>query len=123
MSVDEQQQDINNDDHILQSVRQALDESVESLDGATLSALNQVRHGALVAPVKSWWQVNKLPLSAAVSAMLMLAVWIGQPQSSDDTVPVLAEAKLELLQVDLEMLEDLEMLFWLAEMQADDELA
>ena len=110
------------DTNTVHSVLEALDDRVDSLNGETLSRLNQMRQQAIVNTPQPWWQRQGLAWSGVLTCMLAVVLWIGQPTTPTEPVAVLADTEIELLQENLDMLDELEMLFWLAEMQADDEL-
>ncbi len=100
--------------------RQQLDDSIEHLDGETLSRLNQARQAALASQQKhSPFSRNWLP--ASVTAALSLAIigsWLlySTPQP-DNLVQTAQLDDLELLSssTDLELLEELEFINWLVE--------
>jgi hypothetical protein len=102
-------------DRFAERSSQALDRSLEEMDGATLSRLNQIRQAALsdtAASRLSGW----LPAGAAATAcMLVLAVNFSLRESVD---PITIESPLGDLDLlssneDLEMLEELEFYAWL----------
>lgn len=101
--------------------RDLLDESVEHLDAATLSRLNQARQRALEAarrrasPSWQWWG---LPAGGLAVAVLAVAVW--WPRTAEIETPVSVMEDMEILvSADIEMLEDLEFFMWLDEADED----
>lgn len=113
---------MNHDDDFLQQSRQQLDDSIEHLDMATLSRLNQARQAALNnTPAKNRWQHNWLPASiTAALSILLLGGWLFS--SSPDVNPVAHTPQLDDLELlsstaDLDLLQDLEFINWLVEEQ------
>ncbi len=96
----------------LESVRRELDQSVEALDAATLSRLNQARQRALDAGLgrQVWWRPLAAGLALASVAVLAVSLWLArpavEPQALDD---------LELLTAaePIEFYEELEFYEWL----------
>ena len=91
------------------------DETVEQLDGATLSRLNRARHAALAEmrqPTRQWsrW----VPATGVAAAALVAVIVMQNPAGFDEPLPA-AVADLEILlgEDSLEMLEDLEFYSWL----------
>ena len=104
------------DEKRAERARQLLDESVEHLDAATLSRLNQARQRALEAAAQhkrrghgSW----AFPASGLAAAFLAAVIW--WPQSTMDPAPLPPVEDLEILVSadSLEMLEELEFFMWL----------
>ena len=106
-----------NDQELQRELRQALDERLAGLDGATLSRLNRARQRALegagsgaVRRARGW-----LPAGAVAGVALLLAVgtWM---RSADGPSPAgLSPGELEIatLDADLELVEELEFYDWL----------
>ena len=104
--------DTRNDEHLQQQAKALFDSSVEQLDAATLSRLNQGRHRALEElrrpAIATWgrWAPVAGVAAAAVVAVMMINGNVGEPPVSG---PVTASDFEMLLEADsLEMLEDLE---------------
>jgi hypothetical protein len=106
------------DDQIIEKAKALFDESVDSLDAATLSRLNQGRHRALaelqranpIGPSLRW-----LP-ATGIAAVALLAVMVMRGSDGVDVIeaPVTASDFEMLLEEDsLDMLEELEFYFWL----------
>jgi len=98
------------DEHTLENrVNQALDDSVDSLSPELRRQLNQIRMKAI--EKKS----HKMPLWKMASAfsvlMTVTLAWQFNSQQSDVAITPFAE----VLNEDLEMLDDLEFVYWLAE--------
>jgi len=95
-----------------------LDQSVEGLDAATASRLNQARHAALARrPARQHWF---LPAGLASACVLMLAVFTWhawRPMTSDDAIfpKAATSGDIELVSSDdsLEFYQDLEFYAWL----------
>ena len=105
--------------------KELFDESVESLDGRTRSALNQARHAALAELDGRQRQgAGRLwgPLSGVAAAALMIAVvfgpvWTTLKPPPDNAMPledfdIVADAE------NLELLEDLDFYAWLDSVEA-----
>ena len=97
--------------------RQSLDESVDSMDAATLSKLNQARQAALEVRAQPTWQ-RWFPQLALGAAVLVVAVFLPlqfsgqteQPGSvSDPTYLISAE--------DPELIDDLELMLFLVDVE------
>lgn len=106
----------NGDDPFAMKAKAAFDQSVESLDGATLSRLNQSRHRALehgarqsaVVLNRHWMPAAGVAGAAAVA----VAVWTLN-QQPDEVLPSAATDLEIILELDdFEMLEDLEFYSW-----------
>ncbi len=99
--------------------RRSLDESIDSLDAATLSRLNQARQQAVEAaadhhPYRPW-----LPVGAAGFAVLALIVALpllnpDRPAETPQAPGVVEEAYYSATQ-DAEVVEDLDLMLWLAD--------
>jgi hypothetical protein len=92
--------------------KQLFDDSVEQLDGATLSRLNQGRHKALeeigrpgVVHWGRWVPAAGVAAAAAVAVIMMNGTPVTLPQSDPVTV---SDFEMLLETESLEMLEDLE---------------
>ncbi|MGI9237572.1 MAG: hypothetical protein ACR2QZ_09260 [Woeseiaceae bacterium] len=105
-------------------MKERFDESVEALDAATLSKLNQGRHAALAqlqGPRRQWsrW----MPATGAVAAILVAVVVLQSPTAVDDVASVESVTDMEILlgEDSIEMLEDLEFYSWIdiAESEGD----
>jgi len=105
-------------------MKEAFDESVDKLDGATLSKLNQGRHAALAQlhrPRRQWsrW----MPATGAVAAILVAVVMLQTPSAIDDVAAVSTATDMEILlgEDSIEMLEELEFYSWIdiAESEGD----
>lgn len=103
--------------------RRVFDESVDALDAATLSRLNRARRAALAGqdrpgPIAGWRPVA----TAAVVAVLAVALWLGQAPNRPVTEPEVAVAvapedaddlEIVLQDEDLDMLAELEFYAWM----------
>ena len=105
-------------------IKETFDESVDTLDGATLSKLNQGRHAALAQlhqPARQWsrW----MPATGAVAAILVAVVVLQTPGTIDDVAAVSTVTDMEILlgEESIEMLEELEFYSWIdiAESEGD----
>lgn len=106
-----------------EKAKQHFDDSVEQLDGATLSRLNQSRHKALDELRKpAWTHWGRWAPAAGIAAAAVVAVIVMRgPAGVDGVEEDLTASDFEMLldSDDLEMYEDLEFFSLLAEM--DDE--
>lgn len=103
-------------DRFTAAAKATFDDSVDSLDAATLSRLNQNRQRALagrspLSPLVSWW----LPASGVTAAALVAVVlWTGSESVVELTPPSVASDLEIILEVDdFEMLQDLEFYSWI----------
>ena len=103
-------------------MKETFDESVEALDGATLSKLNQGRHAALAQlhePRRQWsrW----MPATGAVAAILVAVVMLQTPGTIDDVAEVSTVTDMEILlgEDSIEMLEELEFYSWIDIAESD----
>ena len=104
--------DTRNNEQLREQAKALFDGSVDGLDAATLSRLNQGRHRALAElrrpAIATWgrWAPAAGVAAAAVVAVVMINGNVGEPPVSG---PVTASDFEMLLEADsLEMLEDLE---------------
>ena len=103
------------DEHLAQEAKALFDASVDELDGATLSTLNQGRHRALEeahSPRGEW--LRWVP-AAGIATAVLVAVMVTLPGPSDVEVMPAAMADMEILlgEDSIEMLEELEFYSWL----------
>lgn len=105
--------------------KQRFDSSVERLDAATLSRLNQGRHAALAEAAtrgpavrwSTWAPVTGLAAAAAIAAVLIVEpAGVDMPDAGDG-----AATDFEILLGDdsLEMIEDLEFYSWIEVAETD----
>ena len=106
-------------DRTAERAKQAFDASVERLDAATLSRLNQGRHAALDELRRTGWAGLRggllLPATGVAGAALVAAIVMRGPDDPAGTLDVVTTTDMELLldEQSLEMLEDLEFYSWL----------
>lgn len=107
-----------NDERLTEVAKQLFDESVESLDAATLSRLNKGRHDALAelshkraARQWLWW----MPATGVAAAVLVTVMLMRGPNGVDLPPASVTVSDFEILMEDenLEMLEDLEFYSWI----------
>ena len=108
--------DVTAEDAFAEKAKQRFDESVQRLDGATQSRLNQSRHAALAELSKGrpvW--VHWAPATGvAAAAVLAVVIWTGTPGTVDLADPAVAnDMEILLTEDSLEMLEDLEFYSWI----------
>ncbi len=104
--------------------RELFDESVERLDAATLSKLNQARHAALASSSRSatiW--LRWLPATGLVAAAVIAVVML-QGRAGIDMPGNAEDFEILLGQDDLEMIEELEFYSWieLADLDGSDDV-
>lgn len=92
-----------------------LDESVDRLDGATLSKLHQARSRALEAKPKSaWWGWQAWTGAGAVTASVALVVVLVQPVQQTPALPAIYEDPVQQATAEeLELMDDLDFVAWL----------
>ncbi|MDH5179078.1 MAG: DUF3619 family protein [Gammaproteobacteria bacterium] len=104
-----------NDKQLLQQITQQLDDSVEHLDAATLSRLNQARQQALQQGKRKRFGLTPLlAMGSATTAAVVLTVsivWVPTATNSlaMEDLPMLVAGE------ELEMFQDLEFYQWLAD--------
>ncbi len=95
--------------------RQALDQSLEELDAASLSRLTQMRHAALAAdsrPPRQWW-IPATGLASACALVVAVNISLREPDRPASIQTPLSDLELLASNEDLEMLEELEFYAWL----------
>ena len=108
-----------------QEMKDAFDESVDALDGATLSKLNRSRQAALAElqnPRHQW--TRWMPATGAVAAILVAVVLLQSPTAVDDVIGVTAVTDMEILlgEDSIEMLEELEFYSWIDIAESEDDV-
>lgn len=107
-----------NDTTLLNPVVDALNQSIEQLDGHTLSRLNQARHRALATPSRS--RLHNVPwLKAAALAAVILALVNGWMMYTTPELQTPTTDDLELILVsdDYELMQDLDFFAWMIEQE------
>ena len=107
-----------NEEELQDRAKELFDDSVEKLDAATLSRLNQARQRALqevqVAASTGQWARWVPAGGLAAAAVVAVMVWQGTPV--EDTAPAAdsaADFEILLSEDSLDMLEDLEFYSWI----------
>jgi hypothetical protein len=105
-------------DPIVDKAKALFDDSVDSLDAATLSRLNQGRHRALAelerrGSISPWLQW--LPATGIAAAVILAVIVMRGPESVDVVTEAATALDFEMLleEDSLEMLEELEFYLWL----------
>ena len=106
------------EDELAGSVRDSLEQSLEHLDAATLSRLNQARQNALTIKQR---RVSGLPWlaagSLAVIAISILAsrLLLTSPDTLNDNMPLASidDAEFIVVSEDIELLENLDFVSWM----------
>lgn len=115
----------------LQGSNQLLDESVESLDAATLSQLNQARQKALAchhtkafSPLQKTAVFASLAFASLAIAAIASLLWLNIPQQAATQQLATSYEDIEILTsyADLELLQDLEFVSWLLVEELDAEI-
>ncbi len=100
----------------------AFDDSVERLDGAALSRLNQGRHAALEQLAsgrsKAAW-TRWAPAGGVAAAALLTMIVMRAPEMESMPVEVVSDFEILLEDESLQMLEDLEFYSWLDDVDLD----
>lgn len=109
----------NDNEQLAERAKATFDASVERLDAATLSRLNQGRHAALRELDRRHWITGRgvlwLPATGIAAAAMVALVISRGPDDLGAAADVVTTSDFELLLQDesLEMLEDLEFYSWL----------
>ena len=103
--------------------KKAFDQSVDGLDAATLSKLNQGRHRALAQgqrPDRRW--LRWMPVTGA-AAVVLLAVGLLRGPGDVDMIAAPQTSDLEIIlgEESIEMFEDLEFYSWLDSVELEGE--
>ncbi len=111
------------DDKFKDKIHQTLNDSVDNLDAATLSRLNQARHKALDSKHRRAFFNLSLPataLAAITVAVIVGSLWNMQSQQIDQLVASEPYGDLELLSsnVELELVEEIDFITWLVDNDA-----
>ncbi len=110
------------DEEFSRQAKEAFDASVDRLDAATLSKLNQGRHAALAEldrPVRQW---SRWVPATGVAAAVAVAVMVMQsPAPVNDLPTAVTDMEILLGEDSIEMLEDLEFYSWIdtVDLEAD----
>lgn len=104
------------DEEFAELAKELFDDSVERLDAATLSRLNQGRHAALdilqgSRPAGTWGRW--VPATGVAAAVLVTVMVMRGPDSVELPVGSVTDFEILLEGDSLEMLEDLEFYSWL----------
>jgi hypothetical protein len=108
----------NDDERLEQSAKAAFDDSVDRLDAATLSKLNQGRQAALAeiaaSPGRQW--LRWMPVTGvATAALVAVLVFRGPEQSIEpfESDPIATDFEILIGDDELEMIEELEFYSWI----------
>jgi len=102
------------DEQLAQQAKQSFDESVDRLDGATLSRLNRGRQAALSGADRrdaAW--VRWMPATGVAAAVLLAVFTLRGPADMDVITAPSTDLDILLSEESIEMLEDLEFYSWL----------
>jgi hypothetical protein len=106
---------INNEEFAAQA-KQAFDDSVERLDAAALSQLNQGRHAALEKLAsgrsRAAW-MRWVPAGGVAAAALLTMIMMRGPEIESMPIEVVSDFEILLEGESLEMFEDLEFYSWM----------
>ena len=98
-----------NNDEFEKSINQALDDSIDNLSPEVRRSLNQIRVNATEKKSTRFFLV---PLASAF--VLIFAVLIGSQQGTEKVI-IEETPFAEVLQEDLELIDDLEFIYWINE--------
>ena len=107
------------DEQLANEAKAAFDQTVDGLDAATLSQLNQARQQALAEtrhPHREW--LRWAPATAAVAAVVVVMTALEGPTDVDVMAVPATDLEILLSEESIEMLEELEFYAWL---DTDDE--
>jgi hypothetical protein len=114
--------DPTNNDEFAAKAKGVFDDSVERLDGAALSSLNQGRHVALEglanAEVSAQWR-RWVPAGGVAAIALVSVLVLRPPEVADVPGEVTADFEILLEGESLEMYQDLEFYSWIDEAELD----
>lgn len=111
----------NLDARIATDAKKAFDESVDSLDAATLSRLNRGRQAALAElqkPSRGWQQW--MPATGLAAAVLLAVFAFRGPAELDVISAPATDLEILLGEESIEMLEELEFYSWLGTQELED---
>jgi hypothetical protein len=105
---------------IVADAKRAFDESVDSLDAATLSRLNRSRQAALaeLAKPNRGWQ-PWMPATGLAAAVLLAVFAFRGPAEMDVISAPATDLEILLSEESIEMFEELEFYSWLATQELD----
>jgi hypothetical protein len=111
------------DEKFVKEAKAWFDGSVDELDAATLSTLNQRRHRALEELHRPQQQWLRWAPATGVAVAVLVAVLVTQPEPVVTELPV-AAADIEILlgEESIEMLEDLEFYALIDQLEPDDDV-
>jgi len=105
-------------DDLARQVRDALNQSVEHLDAATLSQLNQARHKALSVKQRHsaglpWLTAGSL--AAIAIAILATRLLLTSPDTLNDDMPIASidDAEFIVVSEDIELMDDIDFVSWM----------
>jgi hypothetical protein len=109
---------IQEDDNLAKSVSDALDQSIDHIDAAMLSRLNQARHRALSVNHRRraglpWLAAGSL--AAIAIAVLATRLLLTSPATLDDNMPIASidDAEFIVVSEDIELLNDIDFVSWM----------
>lgn len=100
---------------LLKSIADELEETIDDLDAETRSRLTQIRHQAVARSLKKNKYPLYVPTVALLTACLILAIVILVPARQKELSNAMDDLDLLSSSEDLEFLEDLEFYEWLEE--------
>jgi hypothetical protein len=112
------------DEEFAREAKTLFDESVDKLDGATLSTLNQSRHKAIAEMHARPTQWLRWVPAAATATVALLAVMVILPDpAGNQTMPAeLVDMEILLGEDSIEMLEDLEFYEWIDMLEEENDV-
>lgn len=114
--------DPSNNDEFAAKAKGVFDDSVERLDGAALSRLNQGRHAALEGLAKAEVSANWrrwVPAGGVAAIALVSVLVLRPPEVTDVPGEVTADFEILLEGESLEMYQDLEFYSWIDEAELE----
>lgn len=112
------------DEKIAQEAKALFDESVDKLDGATLSTLNQSRQRALAeARARPTQWMRWMPAAGMAAATLLVVMVILPDPAGVQRVPTeVTDMEILLGEDSIEMLEDLEFYAWIDMLEQENDV-
>lgn len=100
---------------IEKEVSNVLDRSVEQLTPEVRRGLNAARNNALQQRNKKDWWYSLKPAASVAVVVVLVSLSLQWPSSGEHEMVTSVEPFADVFEEDLDMLEDLELVYWIAE--------